>query len=272
MELYRQFLTKNDCFRAGKSMKPVGVMIHSTGANNPNVSRYVPGDRILGRNTAGNHWDQSNGQWKEKFGVPLNKCVHAFVGKLADGSVGVVQTLPWTTRGWHAGGSANETYIGFEICEDGLEDAEYFSRVYQAAAGLTAHLCGCFGLDPEQKGVVICHAEGCRMGIASNHADVEHWFSRFGVTMEDFRKDVRAIMDGEVMDLEWGKFADAFADYRKTLQDNDHAQWSAQALEWAKEKELFSGAPGEDGQPNYMWEDFVTREQLAVILYKLTVS
>ena len=272
MKLYSQLLTNNDCFKAGKLLAPVGVMIHSTGANNPNVSRYVPGDEILGHNTAGNHWDQSNGQWKAKFGVPLNKCVHAFVGRLADGSVGAVQTLPWTVRGWHAGGSANDSYIGFEICEDGLEDADYFAQAYRTAAELTAHLCSCFGLDPEQDGTVLCHAEGCRRGIASNHADVEHWFSRFGVTMEDFRKDVRAIMDGEVMDVNGENFAKAFADYRKTLQDNDHAQWSEKALEWAKEKGLFSGAPGEDGKPNYMWEDFVTREQLAAILYKLSVS
>ena len=272
MKLYHQFLSNNDCFRSGKTMIPTGVMIHSTGANNPCVSRYVPGDEILGRNTAGNHWDQSNAQWKAKFGVPLNKCVHAFVGKLADGSVGVVQTLPWATRGWHAGGSANETYIGFEICEDGLEDVDYFAEVYRTAAQLAAHLCGQFGLDPEQDGAVICHAEGYRRGIASNHADVEHWFSRFGVTMEDFRKDVRAIMDGEVLQAEREEFADSFEHYRKNLQDNDHGQWSTQALEWAKEHGLFSGAPGEDGQPNYMWEDFVTREQLAVILYKLSVS
>lgn len=272
MNLYRQFLMQNDCFRAGKCMEPVGVMLHSTGANNPNVSRYVPGDEILGRNMAGNHWDQSNEQWKAKFGVPLNKCVHAFVGKLADGSVGVVQTLPWTTCGWHAGGSANERYIGFEICEDALEDAAYFSCVYQVAVELTADLCGCFGLEPEENGVVICHAEGYRKGISSNHADVEHWFSRFGVTMEDFRKDVRAVMDGEKLTVEGADFAKAFEDYRKSLRDNDHAQWSAQALEWAKSRGLFAGAPGENGEPNYMWEDFVTREQLAVILHKLSVT
>jgi len=56
------------------------------------------------------------------------------------------------------------------------------------------------------------------------------------------------------------------------LQDNDHADWSKQALQWAEETGLFSGAPGEDGQPNLMWEDFVTREQLAVVLYKLAHS
>ena len=43
------------------------------------------------------------------------------------------QTLPWDHRGWHAGGSANNTHIGFEICEDGLADATYFKKVYQEA-------------------------------------------------------------------------------------------------------------------------------------------
>ena len=108
------------------------------------------------------------------------------------------------------------------------------------------------------------------MGIASNHADVEHWFSRFGVVMEDFRKDVRAVMDGEKLVAEREDFAEAFACYREKLRDNDHAQWSEQALEWVKSRGLFAGAPGVDGEPNYMWEDFVTREQLAVILYKLS--
>jgi len=272
MRMYQQFLTQNDCYRAGEPLIPAGVMIHSTGANNPKVSRYVPGDAVLGRNTAGNHWDQSNAAWREKFGVPLNKCVHAFVGKLADGGVGTVQTLPWTMKGWHAGGSANDSYIGFEICEDGLEDAAYFAQVYQEAVALTAHLCGLFGLDPKKAGMVISHAEGSRMGIASNHADVDHWFSRFGVTMEQFRMDVQTAMNGEEPKFNADEFAEAFAQYRRTLQDNDHADWSKQALQWAEETGLFSGAPGEDGQPNFMWEDFVTREQLAVVLYKLAHS
>jgi len=269
MKLSQQLLTQNDCYRAGRSILPRGVMIHSTGANNPAVSRYVPGNDLLGRNTAGNHWDQSNLDWRAKFGGSLNKCVHAFVGKLADGSVGTVQTLPWTARGWHAGGSANDSYIGFEICEDALEDADYFTKVYREAAELTAYLCGHFGLDPQEQGIVICHAEGSRMGIASNHADVEHWFSRFGVTMEDFRADVRSIMDGTEPQQDREAFVRAFEAYRKTLQDNEHGGWSTQALDWAVERGLFAGTPGETDHPNYMWEDFVTREQLAVILYKL---
>ena len=46
------------------------------------------------------------------------------IGKLADGTVTTYQTLPWDHRGWHAGGSANDTHLSFEICEDDLTDAD----------------------------------------------------------------------------------------------------------------------------------------------------
>ena len=171
---YQQILTRNDCYRAGQTIVPVGVMVHSTGANNPRLSRYVPGNEEIGWNTGGNHWDRSG----------TGACVHAFLGKLADGSVGVVQTLPWNMRGWHCGrgsrGSANDTHISFELCEDGLEDADYFGKVYQTAVELTADLCRQYGLDPAEDGVVICHSEGYARGVASNHADVMHWFPKFG--------------------------------------------------------------------------------------------
>ena len=55
-------------------------------------------------------------------------CVHAFIGKLADGTVATYQTLPWDYRGWHCAGSGNDTHISFEICEDGLTDAAFWTR------------------------------------------------------------------------------------------------------------------------------------------------
>lgn len=186
MRLRQQYLTKNDCYKAGKTIAVKGVMVHSTGANNPKVSRYVPGDNEIGRNTGGNHWDRPG----------LNKCVHAFIGKFADGGVGTVQTLPWNRRAWHGGGSCNNTHISFEICEDVLTDKVYFGKVYQESVELTAMLCKEYGLDPLKDGVVICHQEGYRRGIASNHGDVLHWFPKMGKTMDDFRRDVKAQLGG----------------------------------------------------------------------------
>ena len=199
MNLIQCFLTANDCYKAGRTITPRGVMVHSTGANNPKVARYVqPADndpnrayllKKIGGNRNANDWNNPG----------LDVCTHAFVGKLADGGVGTVQTLPWNHRGWHAGtgtsgGSANNTHIAFEICEDDLTDEGYFRKVYQEAVELTAMLCKTYNLNPLADGVVICHSEGYQRGVASNHADVMHWFPKFGKSMDTFRADVSKAM------------------------------------------------------------------------------
>ena len=39
---------------------------------------------------------------------------------------------------------------------------------------------------------IICHCEGYKQGIASNHGDVMHWFPKHGKSMDTFRADVKA--------------------------------------------------------------------------------
>lgn len=175
MNLHKQILTENACYKAGRTITPKGIMVHSTGANNPNLKRYVgPDDGLLGKNQYNNHWNQ------EKPGG-RQVCVHAFIGKLADGTVATYQTLPWNHRGWHCGsgpkGSGNDTHISFEICEDNLADASYFGKVYNEAVELCAYLCKEYGLTEKN---IICHSEGHAQGIASNHGDVMHWFPKHG--------------------------------------------------------------------------------------------
>ena len=244
MRLRQQYLTRNDCYRAGKTIRVKGVMLHSTGANNPNVSRYVPGDGEIGRNTGGNHWDQ-----------PGKLCVHAFVGKFVDGGVGTVQTLPWNRRAWHCGsgrkGSGNDTHIAFEICEDGLTDPAYFQAVYWEAVELTAMLCREYGLDPLADGVVICHAEGCKRGIASNHGDVLHWFPRHGKNMDDFRADVAQTMKGE-QEMSYEQFKAYMEQYRKELGGQPVPGWAQTEHETARAAGLTDGS-----RPN----DFCTRQE-----------
>ena len=184
MEQRIQFMTENDCWKAGRTITPKGIMVHSCGVAQPDVEVFL-----------------------KTWNVPgYTACVHAFVHE-----GGVVQTLPWNRRGWHAGGSANNTHIGFEICEpaghtyqggtmigyDVEKNEDYFRKVYANAVELTAELCKIYNLDPLEEGVVLCHSEGCRKGIASNHADVTHWFPKHGKTMDDFRADVAEAMKPE---------------------------------------------------------------------------
>ena len=238
MNLHKCIFTNNDCYKKNIKIKPKGVMVHSTGANNPSLKRYVqPDDGLLGDNLYNNDWNRSG----------LSVCVHAFVGKLSDGTVATYQVLPWDHRGWHAGGAANNTHISFEICEDGLKDEKYFSLVYKESVELTAHLCKMYGLDPLADGVVIDHKEGSERGIASGHGDVGHWFPKFGKTMDDFRNDVKAKME------------------ENKRHGNNPTKCYKEATEWAINKGIFRG----DGKGNYYWQDNVTREQLAQVLYNI---
>ena len=188
MNMHKLIFTENACYKAGRKITVKGIMVHSTGANNPNLRRYVgPDDGLLGVNQYNNHWNTYHPGGREV-------CVHGFIGKLKDGTIATYQTLPWDHRGWHAGGSANNTHIGFEICEDGLADATYFGKVYQEAVELCVYLCRLYGLTEKD---IICHSEGYRRGIASNHGDVMHWFPKHGKSMDTFRETVRVLLSAE---------------------------------------------------------------------------
>lgn len=193
MNLNKLILTENACYKAGRKITVKGIMVHSTGANNPWLKRYVgPDDGKLGKNQYNNHWNTYHPGGREV-------CVHGFIGKLADGTVATYQTLPWDHRGWHAGGSANNTHIGFEICEDDLTDGAYFAKVYKEAVELCAYLCKQYGLTEKN---IICHSEGYKQGVASNHGDVMHWFPKHGKSMDTFRAEVKALLTADVKEDE----------------------------------------------------------------------
>ena len=233
MNLKKLFLTNNDCYKAGKKITPKGIMVHSTGANNPWLKRYVgPDDGLLGKNQYGNHWNTA-----KPGGIQV--CVHAFIGKLADGSIATYQTLPWNHRGWHGGGSSNNTHIGFEICEDGLTDGAYFKKVYQEAVELCAYLCKEYNLTEKD---IICHSEGYKKGIASNHGDVMHWFPKHGKSMDTFRADVKALLNQQaapeelatVNDIVWELshrgIITATDLWLKKLEEDTNAYWLARKM------------------------------------------
>lgn len=201
MNIIEHILTKNDCYKAGRTITPRGVMVHSTGVAQPDASVFLK------------NWNKSG----------VGACVHAFV--TADE---IYQCLPWNWRGWHGGGSSNNTHISFEICEpaghtykggtmigyDAEKNADYFAAVYKNAVELTAMLCESYGLDPLEDGVVICHSEGYKRGIASNHADVLHWFPKHSKDMDTFRADVAALMEGEPTSYDTGE--------KTNKEDNDN--------------------------------------------------
>ncbi len=186
MKLIERILTKSGCYKAGKKIAVKGLMIHSVGCPQPKASAFI------------NNWDRADAQ----------ACVHAIIEPGGD----VYQLLPWDHRGWHCGGGGNGTHIGVEMTEpatirytggagwtetgDGRNTERHVLATYKYAVELFAYLCRMYKLNPLADEVVISHSEGCKRGIASNHGDVEHIWKKFGLTMAQFRKDIKAAMDG----------------------------------------------------------------------------
>lgn len=189
MEIIKRYLTNNDVYANNlgridsryatfQDEGPKGGMLHSVGCPQPKAAAFME------------NWNKPG----------VEKAVHAFIEPEA-----VYQTLPWNFRGWHAGGSANNTHFGVEMTEpatirytgpsswvdlDPKATEAHVRATYAKAVELFAERCEEYKLDPLAPGVIISHSEGHKRGIASNHGDPEHLWRVFGLSMDLFRAAV----------------------------------------------------------------------------------
>ena len=195
---FEAYAKNNLCYQTGRKMpngSPAGIIIHSTGADNPNLWRYVDAPDICGVNKWGTHWNVPMPIGNN--GKPTKICCHAFIGKDKDGEIRAAKLLPWNVCCWNCGDGAkgsynySPAYIQIEICEDGLTDKQYFEQAFGLAAELCQRLMKNYPtIKPEN---IISHHEAHLRGYASNHADCDHWLKRFGKNMDWFR----ALVSGE---------------------------------------------------------------------------
>lgn len=200
-------MTQSTNYKGAQPFAPKGILWHCTGCNNPNLWRYVqPSDN-----------DPKKDELLAKFGVNKYRSdwnhgtvyagVNAWIGKLANGEVTTVQTLPWNYAPWGCAsgvyGSCNDTHIQFEMCEDELNDRAYFEKCYKEGVELTAYLCKLYNIDPHGMTrvgattvpTILCHYDSYCYGVGSGHYDVYNWFNRFGKTMDDVRNDVAKLLN-----------------------------------------------------------------------------
>lgn len=172
-KLNKHILTNNNCYKECRAIVPKGIVVHSTGVNTPYVSTYL------------NSWNTPKPGGREV-------CVHGFLGRI-NGGVGFYQTLPFKMACWGVGngkkGSYNyyPGYIQFECCEDDLSSKAYFYTVYHKATDLCAYLCLKYNFSTK---TVVSHAGAHKLGYGTNHNDIDHWLTKYGLTMNDFRKEV----------------------------------------------------------------------------------
>lgn len=190
MDIIRAYAVKNLCYITAQKMKPAGIVVHSTGVNNPNLNRYVDCQEEVGVNKYNNHWNTATPEGRRV-------CVHAFIGYDKDKNVRVAEILPLNICCWGVGNGTNGSYnyspayIQFEICEDDLQNEVYYRKAFAVATEYVAHLCKEYGLSAD---MVISHKEAHKKGYGSNHCDPEHWMKNYGETMDDFRNAVSKIL------------------------------------------------------------------------------
>lgn len=207
-------------------LQPTGITVHSTEPADGVIKRFVqPAEgqtvglvdngqsltaqqmlKVLGKNVNQNDWNRA-----EVAGNPVEKAVHAFVGKLADGSYAVCKALSYTQPVWAAYKGAKGSYDGrlwtadgqkaggplhiqFEMIEDKNGDQTHCHNLYWTAVQFCAYLCRMYPSIRIED--IISHKEAHARGMASDHGDPEKYWAKCGngYTMDGFRADVAALL------------------------------------------------------------------------------
>ncbi len=215
---FNALTTFSDCYKAYRRMPkgyPEGIVVHSTGANNPNLKRYVNCPSVCGYNLFKNYFGGKNSD---------DVMPHAVIGKDKNGKIKCAKLLPFNICCWGcASGNRgsynwNPAYLQFEICEDNLKDEKYFNEAFDLAARFCARLMKNYPSIKLEN--IVSHWEAHKRGYASQHVDPHNWLEKFGKDMNWFREKVRkqAVMEGV-------KFSDSSsapaAPYKVKVETND---------------------------------------------------
>lgn len=190
LNIKKNYLTNNRCYQKGVTCAKIGIQIHTIGCAQGTAQSVA------------DYWNQDT--------IPA--CVHYVCD--ADVPGNVLQLLPETYRSWADAGWGNNNLISIEICESDyieyhggasytVDDEAKFKadilRGYNTAVLLCAKICNERGWNPLAKlsngmYLISSHNEGRLAGLSSAHVDPDHVWGRFGLTMDGFRKAVKAVM------------------------------------------------------------------------------
>lgn len=258
-----RYATRNGAYRAGRTITPIGCVNHSIGVAQPSVEVI-----FNGMNSTDAIWG-----------------VNAILGDFHLGEGKILVTLKDYTRPWGCAsgnkGSWNNSKIQWEVCEpeghnykygqmigyDVEKNQAYFDRMWKMLVAWNVYMIDKYGYSVSG---ISDHAEAYNAGYGSNHSDMGQWLPKHGKSMDALRREVQAILNNKEDDkMSIKDFIDFMNQYRDELQDNDADEYSKEAREWAISTGLIKGSGvDENGDPNNMWKDFLTREQFITVLYR----
>lgn len=157
--------TNAKCYQSNAVCSRKGIQVHSVGCKGIKAAR-----------------------WKKSWNTPTATTCGGYVID----TDGITQCLPEGHKCWLSGsganGNANRTHLGFEICEPLTKNdtPAAAADLYGKTLYLCAYLCRLYGINPAN---VQAHYELHALGLASNHADVRHWWGRQGTAWEPYTMD-----------------------------------------------------------------------------------
>lgn len=259
-----RYATDNGAYTSGRTISPKGCVNHSVGCAQPSADVFY---NLMNKASAG--WG-----------------VNAILGDFHKGEGRILLVMPYERRPWGCGagkkGSWNNSRIQWEVCEpaghtysggtmiayDAEKNRIYFERMWKMLVAWNVYCAVKLGYGPD---TINDHSESYLAGMGSNHSDIMQWLPKHGKSMDALRAEVQAILNGESEedDMDVNGLKKLIEELRKDLRDNDASQYSDEARKWAVESGLIVGNGTEvKGEPNYMWGDWLTREQFVTVLYR----
>lgn len=189
MKLTKKYATNNIHYKNNKEIPVKRLVLHSVGTPQPSADVFA---RL---------WDSYSVKYLAQIVVGTD---------VAYEILPCMQTKGKAVLCYHVG-NANNTSIGVELTEPNTikytggaswtdlnptKTRAHVMKTYENAVDIFAQLCKFHNLDPTMDGVILSHSECYKRGIGTNHGDVEHLWSKFGLTMDKFRRDVKDEMKG----------------------------------------------------------------------------
>ena len=190
-----------------------------------------------------------------------------------DGRIGMY--VEEKDRSWCSSNPANDhRAITIEVASDTFHPYAITDAAYKSLIRLCTDICKRNGIkelkwkaDPSLIGQVDKQNITAHRWFAATSCPGDYIYERLGDIAAAVNKN---LSEQEDEDMTVEKFTELWLEMRKDLQDNDAGKYSAEARDWAVQNGLILGNGNTiNGEPNYMWDDLLTRQQAACLFYRL---
>ena len=192
------------------------------------------------------------------------------IGK--DGRVALI--VPEEDRSWCSSNAANDNRaVTIECASETKHPYAINSKVYESLIKLCADICRRNNIeelkwrgDKSLIGQVTLQNMTVHRWFKNKACPGDYIYNRLG----QIANEVNNLLKGEEeIKMDANEFKKLWNEMRKDLQTNNASGYSAEARNWAIENGLIQGSGQTiNGEPNYMWNDVMDRQQLVTVLYR----